>query len=149
MQIIKSAIEALRLNPGVLRTATEFQQVVVDSVFIRSWMLRYAGVSPNLKHPSVAPVIGQPQQQEQLAFVGEQRRRSAMASSSNAHLAATAAASSLINERDAQAIQNLIDDWIGSAKACAVEQAMPDSKLVDKVVRNAWMSVYFVYDNMA
>ncbi|KAJ2701472.1 hypothetical protein H4218_001439 [Coemansia sp. IMI 209128] len=148
MQIIKSAIEALRLNPGVLRTATEFQQVVVDSVFIRSWMLRYAGVSPNLKHPSVAPVTGQPQQQEQLAFVGEQRRRSAMASSSNAHLAATAAASSLINERDAQAIQNLIDDWIGSAKTCAMEQAMPDSKLVDKVVRNAWMSVYFVYDNM-
>ncbi|KAJ2103556.1 hypothetical protein GGI09_000600 [Coemansia sp. S100] len=145
MQIIKSAIEALRLNPGVLRTVTEFQQVVVDSAFIRSWMLRYAGVVPNLKHPSVAPVIGQPQQQEQLAF-GEQRRRSALASSSNASLAASAAASSSVNERDAQAIQNLIDDLISSAKACAAEQVLPDSKLVDKVVRNAWMSVYFAYD---
>ncbi|KAJ1886340.1 hypothetical protein LPJ71_009097, partial [Coemansia sp. S17] len=86
-----------------------------------------------------------PQQQEQLAF-GEQRRRSALASSSNASLAASAAASSSVNERDAQAIQNLIDDLISSAKACAAEQVLPDSKLVDKVVRNAWMSVYFAYD---
>ncbi|KAJ2838300.1 hypothetical protein FBU31_000956 [Coemansia sp. 'formosensis'] len=147
MQIIKSAIEALRLNTGVLRTAMEFQQVVVDSAFVRSWMLRYAGVAPNLKQPSQAPVIGQPQQQEQGAFVGEQRRRSAMASTSNASLATTAGGSS-INERDAQAIQNLIDDWISSAKACAVEQVLPDSKLVDKVVRNAWMSVYFGYDTV-
>ncbi|KAJ2743176.1 hypothetical protein GGI20_003940 [Coemansia sp. BCRC 34301] len=151
VQIVKSAIEALRLSPGILQTGAEYQQVVVDSAFVRSWMLRYAGVSPNLQTPSAAPVFGQQQQDQSTAFgAGEQRRRSAMAhSSSNANLAGAATASSLsstINERNAQVIQNLIDDWIGSAKACAVEQVLPDTKLVDRVVRNAWTSVYFAYD---
>ncbi|KAJ2576994.1 hypothetical protein GGH95_003576, partial [Coemansia sp. RSA 1836] len=50
--------------------------------------------------------------------------------------------------RNAQVIQNLIDDWVSSAKAYAVEQVLPDSKLVDRVVRNAWTSVYFAHDSM-
>ncbi|KAJ2757544.1 hypothetical protein IWQ56_006234, partial [Coemansia nantahalensis] len=43
MQIIKTALEALRLRPPVLRTRAAFHQVVVDAAFVRSWMLRYAG----------------------------------------------------------------------------------------------------------
>ncbi|KAJ2605041.1 hypothetical protein EV177_006239, partial [Coemansia sp. RSA 1804] len=47
---------------------------------------------------------------------------------------------------DVRAIQNLVDDWIQSARACAVVRRMPDQALVDRVVFDAWMSAYFGYD---
>ncbi|KAJ2476325.1 hypothetical protein EV174_004966 [Coemansia sp. RSA 2320] len=168
MQILKSAIESLRLRPVAFQSVVEFQQIVVDSAFVRSWMLRYAGISPNLRSPSSAPVLSQQQQQQQqqhhhhqqhqqhqqhhqqhqhqqplsAAHVADPRRRSAMAliatPGSNA-----ATAVPTISERDAQAIQNLLDDWINSASACAVEPVLPEASLVDRVVRKAWMSAYF------
>ncbi|KAJ2460987.1 hypothetical protein GGI02_005696, partial [Coemansia sp. RSA 2322] len=39
MQILKSAIESLRLRPVAFQSVVEFQQIVVDSAFVRSWML--------------------------------------------------------------------------------------------------------------
>ncbi|KAJ1864444.1 hypothetical protein LPJ73_000289 [Coemansia sp. RSA 2703] len=148
MQIIKTAIESLRLRPHVLRTATEYQQIVVDATFVRSWMLRYTGVAPDLMHlsdmPNLPP-LGQP-------FVGEPRRRSSriklgqQGAVPTTPVTATHASfdmDAVINERDAQAIINLVDDWISSAKAFAFERTEPDPKIVDKIVLSAWMATYF------
>ncbi|KAJ2551069.1 hypothetical protein EV175_003827 [Coemansia sp. RSA 1933] len=118
MQIIKAALEALQLRPPVLTTAAQFQQLVIDATFVRAWMLRYAGVSPNLEAPSDV-VVGS-------------------RDSSTSTLP--------VNELDARAVQNLVDDWIRSAKACAVDKTLPDQNLVDRVVYDAWMSAYFGYD---
>ncbi|KAJ2788094.1 hypothetical protein GGI15_000115 [Coemansia interrupta] len=148
MQIIKTAIESLRLRPHILRTATEYQQIVVDATFVRSWMLRYTGVAPDLMHlsdmPNLPP-LGQP-------FVGEPRRRSsriklgqqgAVATTPVTATHASVDMDAVINERDAQAVINLVDDWISSAKAFALERTEPDPKVVDKVVLSAWMATYF------
>ncbi|KAJ2357027.1 hypothetical protein IWW50_001642 [Coemansia erecta] len=141
MQIIKAALEAMRLRPMALHTRLEFQQIIVDATFVRAWMLRYAGVMPNLLAPSAEPqLVSQQQQQPQLsapAFAtAEPTRRGVKPSASGAE-------SPAINERDAQAIHNLVDDWINSAKACALDQTMPDRQTVDRVVFNAWMAAYF------
>ncbi|KAJ1817117.1 hypothetical protein LPJ75_001807, partial [Coemansia sp. RSA 2598] len=153
MQIIKTALESIRLKPIVLHTVAQYQQVVVDATFVRSWMLRYTGIAPDLLHLSEPPQLPQLGQ----TFVGEPRRRSSrtkLAQSASASASASAGggggggnfqsvSSAAVNERDAQAVQNLIDDWIGSAKALALDRAEPDSKLVDRVVLNAWMAAYF------
>ncbi|KAJ2161208.1 hypothetical protein GGF46_001636 [Coemansia sp. RSA 552] len=114
MQIIKTAVEALRLRPFPLYPSG-FQQIAVDAAFVRSWMLRYTGVAPDLASPSSAP----------------------------AKVEAAGAESPVVNERDARAIHNLVDDWVNSAKAFSVDPTPPDDALVDRLVFNAWMAAYF------
>ncbi|KAJ2543563.1 hypothetical protein GGF49_001961 [Coemansia sp. RSA 1853] len=110
LQTIKTALEALRLRPVPIQSR-EFQQIIVDATFVRAWMLRYAGVVPNVAAPSVAVQSG-----------------------------------NVVNERDARAVHNLVDDWINSAKACAVDTSMPNGQTVDRAVFNAWMAAYFGQD---
>ncbi|KAJ2861385.1 hypothetical protein GGI22_002464, partial [Coemansia erecta] len=143
MQIIKAALEALRLRPPVLDTAEQFQQLIVDATFVRSWMLRYAGVSPNLEHPSSTSINNASKGSD---LHGRKKRPlKPSAADSGKHDAAGNGSSEVsspvaVNEQDAQAINNLVDDWIRSAKACAVEKKLPDQALVDRVVFDAWMS---------
>ncbi|KAJ1956350.1 hypothetical protein EC988_001397, partial [Linderina pennispora] len=153
MQIIKAALEAMRLRPVVFETAAEFHQVVVDAAFVRSWVLRYAGVPPNLQHPSAVSSPGANSQPP--ATPAEPRRRvsrqlphapgatGASSAVQSTGMGASAASSPVVNERDAQAIHNLIDDWVSSARAFACSPTKPDGALVDKVVQSAWRSVYF------
>ncbi|KAJ2708375.1 hypothetical protein H4R19_004775 [Coemansia spiralis] len=115
MQIIKTALEALRLRPPVLRTRAEFHQIVVDAAFVRSWMLRYAGVAPALG-PAALPDAPDPPSPDGLPIA---------------------------NERNVRAIRNLIDDWVASARACALAPDEPSGRLVDDLVFDAWMIAYF------
>ncbi|KAJ1663922.1 hypothetical protein EV178_004544 [Coemansia sp. RSA 1646] len=165
MQIIKAALEALRLRPPVLGTAEQFQQLVVDATFVRSWMLRYAGVSPNLARPSdsgtnasvvrskgsIPPFAsggGDPHTNKKHSLKptapvsGNDASHHGNDASGNSETSSPVA----VNEQDAQAIHNLVDDWIQSAKACAVDKKLPNQALVDRVVFDAWMSAYFGYD---
>ncbi|KAJ2805156.1 hypothetical protein H4R20_002206 [Coemansia guatemalensis] len=120
MQIVKTAVESLRLRAPVLCTRRQYFQLLVDIAFVRSWMLRYAGVHPD--------------------FIAADGRH--LPSSSSASASPTT-----VNERDARAVQNLIDDWVASAKACAIENdQLPDRSLVDKLVLNAWLHAYFNRD---
>ncbi|KAJ1798016.1 hypothetical protein LPJ59_002772 [Coemansia sp. RSA 2399] len=149
MQIIKAALEALRLRPPVLDTADQFQQLIVDATFVRSWMLRYAGVSPNLEHPSLASTNNASKGSD--LHSRKKHPLKPPAADAGKHDAAGNGSSEVsspvaVNEQDAQAIHNLVDDWIRSAKACAVEKRLPDQALVDRVVFDAWMSAYFGYD---
>ncbi|KAJ2501672.1 hypothetical protein GGH96_001745 [Coemansia sp. RSA 1972] len=107
LQTIKTAVEAVRLRPVPIQSR-EFQQIVVDATFVRAWMLRYAGVVPNVASPSMQK--------------------------------------DSVNERDARAVHNLVDDWVNSAKACAVDTSVPDCETVDRAVFNAWMAAYFGQD---
>ncbi|KAJ2612355.1 hypothetical protein H4S08_002739 [Coemansia sp. RSA 1365] len=117
MQIVKTAVECLRLRAPVFRTRGQFFQLLIDIAFVRSWMLRYAGVHPD--------------------FITADGRQ----------LPLTSASPTVVNERDARAVQNLIDDWIASAKACAVDNhQVPEHSLVDTLVLNAWLNVYFNRD---
>ncbi|KAJ1880876.1 hypothetical protein LPJ57_001969, partial [Coemansia sp. RSA 486] len=151
MQIIKAALESLRLKPIVLHTQVQYQQVLVDAMFVRSWMLRYTGTAPDLQHlsesPQLLPQLGQ-------AFVSEPRRRSSRTKLAQGVVNAggstgggggnfQSVSTAAVNERDAQAVQNLVDDWIGSARALAKERVEPDPKHVDRILLNAWMATYF------
>ncbi|KAJ2082035.1 hypothetical protein H4R24_001894 [Coemansia sp. RSA 988] len=119
MQIVKTAVESLRLRAPVFSSRRQFFQLLVDIAFVRSWMLRYAGVHPD--------------------FIAVDGRHPSSSSSS--------ATPTTVNERDARAVQNLIDDWIASAKACAIENdQFPDRSLFDTLVLNAWMHAYFNRD---
>ncbi|KAJ2361417.1 hypothetical protein H4S01_005273 [Coemansia sp. RSA 2610] len=146
MQTIKTALESLRLRAAVINARSEFQQVVVDAAFVRSWMLRYAGVMPGLR--AVALDNSQPASVATARGVAHESagRMSWMPTASGGVPATTGAASAplpVVNERNAQAIHNLVDDWVNAAKACALDQTMPDSRVVDKAVFEAWMATYF------
>ncbi|KAI9474917.1 hypothetical protein BX667DRAFT_497814 [Coemansia mojavensis] len=134
MQIIKAALEAVRLQPTIIRTKAEFQQIIVDAAFVRSWMLRYTGIAPNFnKLSSTEPCLSKSTSQ---VFAETTRQ-------SSKNLLPSGTCTPAINERDAQAIHNLLDDWIITARAYALHQTMPKSQLVDKIVYNAWMSVIY------
>ncbi|KAJ2776682.1 hypothetical protein H4R18_005546 [Coemansia javaensis] len=124
MQIIKTALEALRLRPRVLRTRAEFQQIVVDAAFVRAWTLRYAGVAPDL-----AP--------------REDGAAAAATATGGGGAAAAADPPPAAAERDARAIRDLTDDWVASARACARVPEEPDREAVDRIVLAAWMATYF------
>ncbi|KAJ1826238.1 hypothetical protein LPJ70_007798 [Coemansia sp. RSA 2708] len=146
MQTIKTALESLRLRAAVINARSEFQQIVVDAAFVRSWMLRYAGVMPGLR--AVALDNSQPASVATARGVAHESagRMSWMPTASGGVPATTGAASAplpVVNERNAQAIHNLVDDWVNAAKACALDQTMPDSRVVDKAVFEAWMATYF------
>ncbi|KAJ2676263.1 hypothetical protein GGI25_003650 [Coemansia spiralis] len=156
MQIVKAALEAVRLRPRVLNSE-EFQQVVIDSTFVRAWMLRYTGVEPNLRHPSEPPTIantiggqmmfgGEPRGGKKHVLVKQPSSDPPSSGGQHAGSAQDTVSTVVVNERDAQAIQNLVDDWISSAKACAVDSTPPDNELIDRAVFNAWMSAYFGYE---
>ncbi|KAJ2845805.1 hypothetical protein IWW36_004635 [Coemansia brasiliensis] len=143
MQIIKTALEAIRLRPTIIRTKAEFQQIIVDAAFVRSWMLRYTGVAPNFnKLSSAEPHVSTSTSQ---VFTETTRQSSG---TGNKNLLSSGTCTPAINERDAQAIHNLLDDWISSSRACALQQTMPEKQLVDKIVYNAWMSVIYHNDSL-
>ncbi|KAJ2694095.1 hypothetical protein GGH99_000832, partial [Coemansia sp. RSA 1285] len=152
MQIVKAALEGFRLRPPVLATARQFQQLVVDATFVRAWMLRYAGVAPCLARGAAggaagARVAANPKvKAAHSSGPGSGSGRANNNSSGGGSDSPDAASPVAASEQDVRAIQNLVDDWIQSARACAVVRRMPDQALVDRVVFDAWMSAYFGYD---
>ncbi|KAJ1960560.1 hypothetical protein GGI12_003733 [Dipsacomyces acuminosporus] len=124
LNIIKTALEDIRLRANVIEDAQVLYQIVVDASFIKSWCLRYTGKQPSDK--SEVGRRGGPQQPQQ----PQQQQQDS--------------STPVANERDAQAIQNLVDDWISSALALSLcDHRLPESKFVDKVVASAWMVAYF------
>ncbi|KAJ1899260.1 hypothetical protein LPJ66_002233, partial [Kickxella alabastrina] len=125
MQIIKTAMESLRLRPARL-SPRMFRKISVDAAFVRSWMLRYTGVTPDLhklsRSPGLVSVVavgggsgsgsGSGQQLDQKQQQGQQQQGQQQGLGVKG-----GKSEEIINEGDARAILNLVDDWVATAKA--------------------------------
>ncbi|KAI7834025.1 hypothetical protein BX661DRAFT_176492 [Kickxella alabastrina] len=154
MQIIKTAMESLRLRPARL-SLRMFRKISVDAAFVRSWMLRYTGVTPDLhklsRSPGLVSVVavgggsgsGNGKQLDQKQQQGQQQQGQQQGLGMKG-----GKSEEIINEGDARAILNLVDDWVATAKAFvggggSLEVLRLNEEIADQLVLNAWMDTFF------